>query len=93
MANDTKSSRFPGSVVIRQGAFVDEGVILEDGVIIGANASVLAKDETTGVLAPAVIRAGAVIGANAIILPGITIGQKAVIRPGPWWPVPSHPWR
>jgi len=82
MNNERDHTSYPSSVVIKPGAFVEPGVILNEQVVIGANAVVLTKDETTGKLAPAIIKAGAVIGANSTILPGITIGEKALVKPG-----------
>ena len=72
----------PSSVTIQPGAFVDEGVILEENVKIFANAAVLATDELTGRLASTTIHSEAIIGANATISPGVTIGYKALVKPG-----------
>lgn len=79
---DKNQTEYPSSVVIKPGAFIESGVILHEHVIVGANAVVLAKDETTGALAPTRIKTGAVIGANSTVFPGITIGEKAFIKPG-----------
>jgi len=79
---DKVQTEHPSSVVIKPGAFVETGAILHEHVIVGANAVVLAKDETTGALAPTIIRAGAVIGANSTVFPGLTVGEKALIKPG-----------
>lgn len=72
----------PKSVVIKPGAFVESGVILHEYVVVGANVVVLAKDESTGTASPAVIKTGAIIGANSTVLSGITIGEKAFVKPG-----------
>lgn len=72
----------PNSVIIKPGAFIETGVVLHKDVIIGANAVVLSVDEITGIIAPTIIKAGAVIGANATVLQGLTVGEKAYIKPG-----------
>lgn len=79
---DRDQTSYPSSVVIKPGAFVESGAILNEQVVIGANAVILTKDETTGKFAPAIIKAGAVIGANSTVLPGISIGEKAFVKPG-----------
>ena len=79
---NTAQTEHPSTVVIMPGAFVEPGAILHEHVVVGANAVVLAKDETTGSSAPSLIKNGAVIGANSTVFPGITIGEKAYIKPG-----------
>jgi carbonic anhydrase/acetyltransferase-like protein (isoleucine patch superfamily) len=66
------------SQAIMPGAYVGPGVLVESGVTIGPNAAVL--DSQTG--APTILRQGADIGANATVLGGITVGMKALVRPG-----------
>lgn len=72
--------------------YVDEGfawlIEIEDDVTVAPNAMVLAHDaglkQPLGVtrVAPVRIRRAAYIGAGAIVLPGVTIGEEAVIGAG-----------
>ena len=75
------------NVTIKSGVQLWDGVRIEDDVFIGPNAT-FANDlfprskvyperflETT-------VKAGASIGANATILPGVTIGEKAMVGAG-----------
>jgi len=79
---DKEQTSHPSSAVIKPGAFIEPGTVLNEGVIIGTNAVVLSVDETTGKFTPTNIKSGAVIGANSTVLPGITIGEKAFVKPG-----------
>lgn len=63
---------------IGPGAYVQLGVILEENVKIGANAVVLAADGELCTL----IKKGASIGANSTVMPGVTIGEHAIVSPG-----------
>jgi acetyltransferase-like isoleucine patch superfamily enzyme/dTDP-4-dehydrorhamnose 3,5-epimerase-like enzyme len=74
-------------VTIKCGVQLWDGVILEDDVFVGPNASFtndnfprsrqyLAEPMRT------IVKSGASIGANATILPGITIGQRAMVGAG-----------
>lgn len=65
------------------------GIVLEDGVYIGPGAKLITEnhpeDPSTRhglVTAPVVIRRNAWIGAGAIILPGVTVGENAVVAAG-----------
>lgn len=73
---------YPDSVVISAGAFIEPGVILQERVFIGPNAVVLARDEASNLVSPSIIKAEAIIGANSTILPGVTVGEKACVKPG-----------
>jgi len=80
---------------IQNRASVFHGVTLEDGVFVGPHA-ILANDrfpraintdgtlktEDDWMIEPSLIREGASIGAGAIVLPGITVGQWAMIGAG-----------
>jgi acetyltransferase-like isoleucine patch superfamily enzyme len=75
------------NVRIHTQAFVPEMSILEDGAWIGPNAVITnaayplspnVKNELKG----AIVRKNAKIGANATLLPGITIGENALIGAG-----------
>lgn len=74
-------------VRIHSQAFVPEMSILEDGAWIGPNAVITnaayplspnVKNELKG----AVVKKNAKIGANATLLPGITIGENALVGAG-----------
>lgn len=79
-------------VVLEPGAFVDDDfawlVTIEDEVVLGSRAQVLAHDGATrhalghDWAAPVRIGAGAYVGAGATILPGVSIGPGAVIGAG-----------
>lgn len=66
--------------VVESGAYICRGTVIEDKVHIGAHAAFAGAPG--GNAAPAVVRAGAWIGANASILAGVVIGAKAIVRPG-----------
>jgi UDP-2-acetamido-3-amino-2,3-dideoxy-glucuronate N-acetyltransferase len=74
-------------VTIKCGVQLWDGVTLEDDVFIGPNASFtndhfpLSGQHPAAVLRTSVQK-GASIGANATILPGITIGERAMIGAG-----------
>jgi acetyltransferase-like isoleucine patch superfamily enzyme len=74
-------------VRIHSQAFVPEMSILEDGAWIGPNAVITnaayplspnVKNELKG----AIVKKNAKVGANATILPGITIGENALVGAG-----------
>ena len=71
---------------IRPFVFIPTGVIIEDNVFIGPNVSFTndkypkAKGEWT--MLKTIVKKGASIGANSVILPGVTIGEKALIGAG-----------
>lgn len=75
------------NVTIKSGVQIWDGVTLEDNVFIGPNVTFTNdryprsknsdwKQETI------LIKAGASIGANSTILPGITIGENAMVGAG-----------
>jgi UDP-2-acetamido-3-amino-2,3-dideoxy-glucuronate N-acetyltransferase len=76
-------------------SFICEGVTIEDNVFIGhgvmftndrrpraANADGTMQGPTDWALIPTVVKSGASIGSNATILPGITIGEYALVGAG-----------
>lgn len=74
-------------VTIKCGVQLWDGIVLEDDVFVGPNVTftndpmprsrqALAKCQTT------MVKKGASIGANATILPGITIGEGAMVGAG-----------
>lgn len=63
------------------------GVTIEDGVMIGPNASILTANHQLDdirilIFKPIIIKKNAWIGARAIILPGVTIGEGAIVASG-----------
>ncbi|WP_330115226.1 acyltransferase [Pseudomonas sp. JS3066] len=75
------------NVTIKSGVFLWDGTRIEDDVFIGPNAtftndpmprSKVYPDAFSGIT----VRRGASIGANATLLPGITIGEHAMVGAG-----------
>ncbi len=74
-------------VTIKSGVQIWDGVRVEDDVFIGPNVAFTNDPFPRGKRYPEkflniVIRKGASIGANATLLPGITIGENAMIGAG-----------
>lgn len=80
---------------IRTHVFIPEGVTIEDQVFIGpcvcftndkypraTNPNGSMKIENDWVLLKTLIKRGAVIGAKSVVLPGISIGEYAVVGAG-----------
>lgn len=82
--NDVKIGNF---VTIKSGVQLWDGITLEDGVYVGPNATFTndafprSKNKHFH-LKRIVVKKGASIGANATIMPGITIGENALIGGG-----------
>ena len=75
------------NVTIKPGVQIWDGITLEDNVFIGPNATFTNDLKPRSKRYPdkflrTVVKAGASIGANATILPGITIGENAMIGAG-----------
>lgn len=75
------------NVTIKPGVQIWDGVTIEDHVFIGPNVTftndIFPKSKNTDFkLEKTLIKKGASIGANATILPGITIGENALIGAG-----------
>ena len=75
------------NVTIKCGVQVWDGTIIEDDVFIGPNVTFCndrypKSRNKNWKLEPVIIKKGASIGANATILPGITIGENAIIGAG-----------
>jgi acetyltransferase-like isoleucine patch superfamily enzyme len=72
-------------VSIQSTVYIPTGTTIEDRVFIGPNAVFLNDRypvrEATTLLAPR-IRRGATIGGNATILPGVTVGEGALVAAG-----------
>jgi len=71
---------------IRPFVFIPTGVTIEDNVFVGPNVS-FTNDKHPRVkgewkLLPTIIKKGASIGANCVILPGVSIGEDALVGAG-----------
>lgn len=75
------------NVRIHSNAFIPEETVLEDDVWIGPNVVLtnarypLGKNVKEKLKGP-IIRKGAIVGANATILPGIEVGENAIVGAG-----------
>lgn len=75
------------NVTVKNGVYLYDGITVEDDVFIGPNATFCndrypkSKNKNFK-LEPIVIKQGASIGANTTILPGVTIGENAIIAAG-----------
>lgn len=73
-------------VTVKCGVQLWDGVRLEDDVFIGPNATftndILPRSKQPFDLKYTIVKRGASIGANATILPGITIGENAMVGAG-----------
>lgn len=74
-------------MTIKSGVQIWDGMIVEDNVFIGPNVTFCndrypKSRNKNWKLEPVIIKKGASIGANATILPGITIGEDALIGAG-----------
>ena len=62
---------------------ISNGCVLGDNVFIAPNSSLLNdKYPKSNYLTPPIIKDGAVIGGGVTILPGVTVGEKAVVGGG-----------
>ena len=74
-------------VTIKSGVQLWEGVTVEDNVFVGPNVTFTndrfpRSKQYPEAFARTVVKKGASIGANATILPGVTIGENAMIEAG-----------
>lgn len=74
-------------VTVKCGVQLWDGIKIEDDVFIGPNATFCndrhPKSKNTGFcLEKITVKRGASIGANATILPGVTIGEEAIVGAG-----------
>lgn len=71
---------------IRPFTFIPTGVTIEDNVFIGPNVTFTndkyPRSKSQWTLLPTTVKRGASIGANCVILPGVVIGQNALIGAG-----------
>jgi len=77
--------RIGDRVSMQTGVYVSTGCLIEDHVFLGPNC-VLLNDKypirTDAGLTPVTLRKGASIGGNATILPGVTVGEGAMVAAG-----------
>ena len=75
------------NVTVKSGVYLWDGVRLDDNVFIGPNVT-FSNDKyprskvRPEAFASTLVKSGASIGAGAVILPGITIGERAMIGAG-----------
>jgi acetyltransferase-like isoleucine patch superfamily enzyme len=74
-------------VTVKCGVQLWDGLVLEDDVFVGPNATFTndpfpRSKQPPEAFSKTTVRAGASIGANATILPGITIGRNAMVGAG-----------
>ena len=75
------------NVTIKCGVQIWDGMRIEDDVFIGPNVTFCndrypKSRNKDWKLEPVIVKKGAAIGANATILPGVTIGENAIIGAG-----------
>lgn len=75
------------NVTIKSGVQIWDGILIEDNVFVGANVTFVndrypKSKNSEWKLERIIVKKGASIGANATILPGITIGENAMIGAG-----------
>ncbi|MCE3255435.1 MAG: putative acetyltransferase [Rickettsiaceae bacterium] len=75
------------NVTIKNGVQIWDGMIIEDNVFIGPNVTFCNDKQPRSKQYPdkflsTIIKKGASIGANATILPGVIIGQNAMVGAG-----------
>lgn len=74
-------------VTVKSGVQLWDGITLEDDVFVGPNATFTndpfpRSKQYPGTFSRTIVKKGASIGANATILPGITVGQYAMVGAG-----------
>jgi acetyltransferase-like isoleucine patch superfamily enzyme len=83
------NSKLQNGVCVYHGATVEDGVFLGPGVILtndkvprAINPDGSLKAATDWQVAPTLVRRGASIGAGTVVLPGVTIGEFAIVGAG-----------
>ena len=56
-----------------------EGVIIEDGVKIGSHCAIYSRTDIDQKKGKVIIKRNAGIGSHCVIMPGVTIGEQAII--------------
>ena len=75
------------NVTIKSGVYIWDGITIEDDVFIGPNVTFTNDKNPKSKVYPeqflkTLVKKGASIGAGAVILPGLTIGENALIGAG-----------
>jgi acetyltransferase-like isoleucine patch superfamily enzyme len=75
------------NVTLKCGVYLWDGIRVEDNVFIGPNATFTNDMYPKSKIKPdtfekTILKKGCLIGANATILPGITIGENAIVGAG-----------
>ena len=74
-------------VTVKNGVYLYDGIVLEDNVFIGPNATFTNDKSPRSKVYPeaflkTTIKRGASIGGGAVILPGVTVGEFAMVGAG-----------
>src|ERR1700761_2185652 len=73
-------------VTVKSGVYLWDGLTIEDDVFLGPQATftndLMPRSRQPFELRRTTVRAGATIGAGAVILPGVTIGERAMVGAG-----------
>jgi len=74
-------------VTLKSGVYVWDGVVLEDDVFCGPNATFTNDKRPKSRVRPdsfsaTLVKRGASIGAGAVLLPGVTVGEHALVGAG-----------
>ncbi len=73
-------------VTIKSGVYLWEGMIVEDDVFLGPQATFtndrFPRSRQPWTCEGITIRRGATVGAGAVVLPGVTIGERAMVGAG-----------
>ena len=59
-----------------------ELITIEDDVSVSFRVTIIAHDWSRRLVAPVLVREGAIIGTGAILLPGVSIGREALVAAG-----------
>lgn len=57
----------------------EEGVVLEDEVQVSGGCKIYSVNTIEGTRGRVIMRRGACVGANSVVLPGVTIGENAIV--------------
>src|SRR5512138_3694264 len=73
-------------VTVKCGIYLWDGVTIEDDVHLGPNVvftnDLYPRSKQTFELGRIIVRRGASVGANSTVLPGVTIGERALVGAG-----------
>jgi UDP-2-acetamido-3-amino-2,3-dideoxy-glucuronate N-acetyltransferase len=73
-------------VTVKSGVYLWDGLTIEDDVFLGPQATftndLMPRSRQPFELRRTTIRAGATIGAGAVVLPGLVIGERAMVGAG-----------